>query len=220
MRQDGLSLYNAGLPNFPKNFARDALISAILMQDMPMLRDQLISCAGRQGWKSDPISGEEIGKIFHEYPPETRRGCTTEFNACDTTALFLIGCEWYLELTGDDRFIVNLTSEIELATEYIRAHIDQDLFYETPSLCGNDRFGLRVTYWKDSFLLDRIDGEPSYPIIYSLAHIQNFSGLRSAGRLLKSARILDEAARMHAGLAGIFDEQSGEFIIGMIVMEL
>lgn len=212
-RHNGLSLYDAGFPNFPKNFSRDSLVSAILMQDSQMLHDQLIFCAMRQGQKADPISGEEIGKIFHEHPPEPRRGCTTEFNACDTTALFLIGCELYQELTGDDTFTVRLTSEIKLAVSYIRAHLDQDLFYETPSFCGNDKFGLRVTYWKDSYLLDRIDGEPCYPIIYSLAHIQNLSGMRSAGRLLKSPKIFDEAARMHVGLEAIFDEQTGGFII-------
>ena len=88
---DNLNLYNAGLPEFTRNFTRDSIISALIMQNAEMLRGQLIFCEKKQGQNKNPLNGEEQGKIFHDYPPYAKGNMTSEYNACDTTALFLIG---------------------------------------------------------------------------------------------------------------------------------
>ena len=41
----GLNLYSAGIPNFKHNFTRDSIISAILMKDENMMKNQLLFCA-------------------------------------------------------------------------------------------------------------------------------------------------------------------------------
>ena len=101
----GITLYNAGLPNYPYNFTRDSILSGILMKDPVMLREQLIFSSLLQGDAKNPYTGEEPGKIFHQMPGMRQSNLSTEYNACDTTALFLYGHEIYLDLTNDYYFI-------------------------------------------------------------------------------------------------------------------
>ncbi len=52
-----------------------------------------------QGQKYDPITGEEPGKIHHEFPGVmVSPPFLSTYDACDTTALYLIGLEalWHL----------------------------------------------------------------------------------------------------------------------------
>ena len=184
LEKDGLRLYSAGLPGFPGNFSRDSILSAILMQNAPMLRDQLIFCARKQGKSKNRFTGEEPGKIFHELPGVKIRKLSTEYNACDTTALFLIGHEIYKKMTGKNDLLNDHIENIENAKNYIFSHIKHKLFLETPKHCGSDRFALNVTYWKDSEMPDRENGTPTYPVAYTLSHIQNLRALKSASFLL------------------------------------
>ncbi len=178
-------IYCSGFPNVMKNSSRDGLLSSILMMDEEMLKDQLSLCAERQGSKKDPFSGEEPGKIFNEFPSSQKRGLSNEYNACDTTALFLIGHEVYQKMSGDDYFAEVHKDNIRQAVKLIKNHLNGYSFIEDPSFCGSNHFALKVTYWKDSEILGREDGEPVYPISYSLAHIQNMRALKSASFLLK-----------------------------------
>jgi len=191
MNYKDLILYMAGLPDFPRNFTRDSIISAILLQDPNMLRDQLIFCAKNQGIKKDPYTGEEPGKIFHEYPGVEIRGLSTLYNACDTTALFLIGHEIYQKLTNDKLLFQMQETNILMALEYIKSHIKEGLFEESPSYCGGKEFSLKVTYWKDSELMNRENGQPIYPIVYTLAHVQNMRAIKSAIFLTKDLKLND-----------------------------
>jgi glycogen debranching enzyme len=85
LREDrnGQVLYNAGLPHFKSNFARDGILSAILLNDADFIREQLLYCAAMQGTKNDPHTGEEPGKIFHEFPDAMLRGLSSIRNAVD-----------------------------------------------------------------------------------------------------------------------------------------
>jgi glycogen debranching enzyme len=202
-------LYHAGLPGFPRHFFRDVVISALLFNDMKMLKDKLKFAARLQGKKVDPITGEQPGIIFHEYDLGLlngvelagREGKTTFYNGCDTTALFLIGHEVYFKKTGDKSLFESQRENIDLAVQYILAHLnEQTLFVEDPKFAGATAFALKVTYWKDSELKNRLNGEPVYPVIYPLAHIQNMAGLRSAGRLLGSKDLLGAASNMRKAI--------------------
>jgi len=64
----GVGGYVAGLPRFPRIFARDSIKSALLLDNPKMLRAILELCRLFQGTKFDRATGEEPGKVFHELP--------------------------------------------------------------------------------------------------------------------------------------------------------
>lgn len=216
MNIQGFTLYKAGLPKFPRNFSRDGIISGILMQNPKILYNQLDFCAKIQGREKNPYTGEEPGKIFHEYPPVEINEHSTLFNACDTTAMFLIGHEIYQTLTGDKSLAKKHAKHIEkAAAEYILSHVKDDLFIEDPGFCGSNEFALKVTYWKDSEIIGRENGKPKYPVVYTLAHVQNARGLKSAAKLLGSKSLKEKAEKMIEGLKKLYDEENGGFCIGI-----
>ena len=209
-------LFQAGIPQYSGNFARDGVISGILMQNPSMLKDQLIFCAEKQGVKQDPRTGEEVGKIFHEFPGIIIENRSTEYSACDTTALFLIGHEAFQKMTGDDSLQTSQKGNIKKAVEYILRHINDDKFIEDPAFSLAEHFALRVTYWKDSEISERQNGEPLYPVVYTLAHVQNMRGLQSAKWLLEDQSLEDSIKRMELALMErLFDISSGHFYLAI-----
>lgn len=210
--RDGLPVYNAGLPRFPRNFTRDAIISSLLADDPMMMKEQLRFCALHQGTKVDPISGEEPGKIHHEYPGFPIDGKITTYNGCDTTAFFLIGHDYYMLKTGDFSLLHEQKGKIEAAVRYIQTHLNEkSLFEDGPSYVGADRFALKVTYWKDSVILDRTNGFPLYPAVFTLAHCQNLCAMRSAAHLLQQPHIYEVAAKMALATYELYDHKLGTF---------
>jgi len=208
-------LYKAGLPCFPKVFARDSIISGILMKDAYFLRNFLLFAALRQGKKANPLSGEEPGKIFHEYPAKKIGNLSTEYAACDSNALFIIGMHFYFTLTKDKSFIKKNKLFIKRASDYILNHLNsKGAFLEDPAFCKANRFALNVTYWKDSELIERKHGIPNYPVCFTLAHIQNMAGLRSAFALLQSQGLLQKVKKMKSYLnKELFDYKTGAFYL-------
>jgi glycogen debranching enzyme len=207
------SLRKAGIPGYERSFVRDTVVTALLAHDSEMLRTMLDFAAYLQGTKANATTGEEPGKIFHEYPGVDLNGKNTQYAACDTTALFLIGC-LKLEQWGEDSlFATGLRVHIEQAAEYIVAHLKNGLFWEDPALCGSDSFALKVTYWKDSSLHDRLSGVPQYPVVYTLAHAQNLAGLRAAKLLLGTDHYNKHISDMQAGLHSLFNGEAGQFVI-------
>lgn len=215
MQNNDITLYRAGLPHFPSNFTRDSILASILLSDAKMLRDQLTYCALLQGKEKKAQTGEEPGKIFHEMPGVRIEGLNTEFNACDTTALFVYGHEVYLTLTHDEEFITRQRKYLEKAVEYILSHVVNNLFVEDPKYCGAKRFALRVTYWKDSQVPDREEGLPIYPAVFTLAHVQNLRALRSAAHLLQAPDLAKKADAMVKYMSVLYDEKRGLFHIGI-----
>ncbi len=196
INSNGVVIYKAGAPAFQRNFTRDSVISAILMQNPIMLRDQLIYSSRLQGKIKNPLTGEEEGKIFHEYPGSIVRGLSTEFNACDSTALFLIGHEIYQKLTNDTSLAQDQNENIVNASKYIISHLKNDAFIEDPSFSNAAHYALKVTYWKDSEIIHRNNGEPLYPVTYLLAHVQNMRAIKSVAFLLNDKKYEDIAAKM------------------------
>ncbi len=214
---EGFDLYKAGLPNFPGNFSRDSIISALLKRDPKMLKNQLSFCAKKQGTKKDPLTGEEPGKIHHEYPGyKMPNGLYSTYNACDTGALYLIGHDTYQKLTGDESLAEEQKENIELTTKYILNHLDKNGFFiEDPRFCGNGKFALKVTYWKDSCLIDRVDGTPEYPIVYTLPDIQNLNSLRKAQNLLDGVDLSKDIEKMESALPELYDEELDTYYLGI-----
>ena len=210
--RDGYTVYDAGLPRFPRNFTRDGVIAALLLRDGEMMRDQVRFCALHQGKTHDAVTGEEPGKIFHEFPGFELRGKNTQFNGCDTTGLWLYGLAKYVEWSGDHDLIHQLALEIEAALAYVKRHLDDNfLLREDPAFCGADRFALKVTYWKDSVLIDRPDGEPLWPAVFPLAHVQTLAGVRGIGRIMQNQSTLDLAKNMVSALPQLWDDTKNNF---------
>ncbi len=180
-----LKLYSAGLNmqgrGYESVFPRDTLYSIFLNHDMELLKNIITFCLARMGAKSDAHTGEEPGKIPHEVPGVQLRGRDTEYNASDTTALFLIGCHKLLAAERGEKLLRANTDKLKNAVEYIIKHFNSDfLFEESPRYAGADKFALRVTYWKDMHIPARPDGEPECPVVYPLLHITNLAGLKAA----------------------------------------
>lgn len=214
-KRDDIEIYNAGLPNFPRNFSRDSLISGILMKDSELLKNQLIFSAKKQGKKTDPLTGEENGKIFHEYPGYFIDNLSTEYNACDTTALFLIGHYYYKDITKDDKLALDQKQNILEAVEYIKSHLIENVFYEDPKYSNSERFALKVTYWKDSEIAKRENGKPVYPISYFLAHVMNLCAMRYAAKLLDSIELKEIADNMKKNIHKFYNLDKKSFYIAI-----
>ncbi len=217
-------LYKAGLPGFPRTFMRDGVLSALLSGNAMMLENKLKFAASIQGVKKDPRTGEQPGIIFHEYDTELNDGVelsqspglTTKFNASDTTALYLIAHEEYQKLTGNRHLSDAQKENIKMAAEYILMHLDENnIFIEDPRFSDAQKYALKVTYWKDSILLDRTNGEPIYPVKYPLVQIQNLAGLRAASHLLMSEDLYKRAEEMRKSIPLLFDKEMGNFPIAI-----
>ena len=217
----GYTLYKAGLPGYGRPFFRDMAKASRLFADPEMMANGLTFAGALQAKEADPNSGAQPGKIFHEYDIALQDGIelsekpgkNTLFNSCDSNAEFLINHEEYIGLTGDLSLLRSQRQSVEdAATKYIVPQVnDNDLFEEDPRFCGADSFALNVTYWKDSVLPGRENGEPKYPIVYTLVHIQNAAALRSGGRILNMPDLLNEGDRMIKVLPNLFDYKLNTF---------
>ncbi len=191
-------LYCAGAPRYAANFSRDSLTYALLAEDLDALRAQVEFSAGRQGRRRDPETGEEPGKIHHELPGARIRDLSTAYNACDTTALFVIAVG-ELARHGELGIAQRYRENVARAVGYFHEHIYDGVFHEDTKQSGGERFALKVTYWKDSDL--NVAGEmkePTYPIAYALPHFQCQAALRCAARLLGSGELEEIADEMTA----------------------
>eukprot|EP00299_Pterocystis_sp_00344_P015858 c7941_g1_i1.p1 GENE.c7941_g1_i1~~c7941_g1_i1.p1 ORF type:complete len:425 (+),score=103.63 c7941_g1_i1:414-1688(+) len=220
-------LYMAGLPNFPRNFVRDSIITSLIMEDNTMLLAQLRFAISRQGQERDPNTGEEPGKMFHEYPGFPINGLWTDYNACDATALFVIGVFEAVQhdlkqvemKVGDEgwehhsKIWKEMRCAVEKAVfEYIVPHVDDSgFFFEDPSLADAKRFALKVTYWKDSKLLGT---GHHFPVTYSLAHAQNYRAITRAVALFPTnTHLRTLSVKMKSALHQLFDSDRGMFAI-------
>lgn len=216
IHENGLVLCRAGLPGYPSNFTRDSIHSFIFNQNLGRLRDQLQFNSESQAKDKDPFSGAEPGKFHHQLPCVLIRNHSTAYSASDVTAWGLVGFEDYFIHTGDSSFLKEHEFNIRMGTDYILNHLTSDyLFEDSPQFAGADNFALKVTYWKDSQLPQRENGEPDYPVVYWLADVQNIAGMRSSARLLHSNDLLSVASKMVESLDGLFDEDLGTYPVAV-----
>ncbi|MDB5166424.1 MAG: hypothetical protein JWM37_496 [Candidatus Saccharibacteria bacterium] len=209
---DGMTCYFAGLPGYPRNFSRDTIISGIIAADHHLLDNQLAMSYLHQGKKIDILTGEEPGKIHHEYPGVIWRApYYTTYNACDTTALYLTGLEFlrHLNKRESTEFLNTHQASIESALDYLLSHLKDDIFWETPP-DGAEQYSIRVTYWKDSIVPSTTGKEePRYPVTFALAHFQVARGILGAANLLERDDLHDLADRMFtAGIAKFMSEDA------------
>lgn len=214
---EGQVHFVAGFPSYPANFSRDVFIAGMLASRADMIASQLAVSAQHQGTKHDPLTGEKPGSIHHEFPGAQLAGRGqgyTTYNACDTTALFLIAHEglMHLDASKATKFQTDYLQNVRQAARYILDHVEHDLYWERPPK-GGAKFTLRVTYWKDS-ILPHADGktEPHYPVTFALAHFMAARSLLSASLLLADPKLAARADAMYrAGISEFM--RPSEFVV-------
>jgi hypothetical protein len=179
-------LYQAAFPGYPSNFSRDSFIFAWLADDPTAAMAQIEYSAKNQGAKNDARTGEEKGKIHHELPGVELNGLFTTYNACDTTALFLLSIARLSKY--DPSLLQQYKSKINWAIFYAKRHLHKNIFYEDPALCGAERFALAVTYWKDTFL-NGAQAQTQYPICFSLVHFQYAAAIIAIAGAMKDSEL-------------------------------
>lgn len=177
---DRFELYNAGIMGGKVRFGvfpRDLFITGLILQDQDLLRETIRFSVLTMGTKCDPKTGEEPGRVLHEYPDVRRNGLSSRYSATETSQLLILGAAAYLKLSGDRSLISRFRDGLRAAGEYVLRHIRDNLFWEDPAFCGGRSYFARATYWKDSHLPGR--DEPCYPVAYTLVQAQTAAALRA-----------------------------------------
>ena len=175
-------------------FGRDSLITSLLLlrvyektKDaylLALVRKVLVNLAKLQGRETNVESGEEPGKIIHEFRPDNHEHLTQDlehpwylypdgimrnYDSVDATPLFLITVERYYRLSNDEGILDLLKGNVSDALAWLLnsmdAHQEGLIGYQ---IHPERTFGgLRVQSWMDSaeslFFEDR-DEAPAYSI--------------------------------------------------------
>jgi glycogen debranching enzyme len=175
-------------------FGRDSLISALALLKvheqtneryfLDLVRKILVKLATLQGKEVNIESGEEPGKIIHEYRPDNHAHLTAHaekpwhlypdsvmrsYDSVDSTPLFLMAVHAYWRESGDDACIEGLMPNIRAAIEWIRTYgdINDDGFTDYHLHPERISGGLVTQSWMDSdesLFFEGQDKRPQYPI--------------------------------------------------------
>ncbi len=178
-----------GFPDYYRNFGRDSAISALLMRFVPFARDFLTLACLTQGKVRNPFTGEEPGKVIHEYPGVTLGRKNTLFNAIDSTPLTVKLFGEYASLAADWPFVEAHKDSIYRALTYIIDHIGRSMYWENPANAGAKRFALKATYWRDGGVAGRRGKNLLYPASFTLVQAQTVAALRAAASIAKRSDI-------------------------------
>lgn len=220
--REGLTLYKAGIDGpagYLENFPRDTLESGMAADDPDMIRDQIIYVHLSQAKEHNPLTGAEPFKPHHQRPGVIlENGLSTEYNASDVGALYLMAHSYYRNRTGDRSLIERFQGGIRGVVEvYIPSHINPETyqFVEDPRFCGARDFALKRTDWKDSMTPGRENGKVIYPVVYPNIQAIYMRGLRDADLVLNTREFTSETIKMRKGLQSLYDTEAGSFYIAI-----
>lgn len=191
----------AGIPWFMTLFGRDSLITAYqaLAFFPEAARGTLRTLARLQGQREDPLSGEQPGKILHEYRSPTfvgKRNSAAVFpyyGTIDATPLFLVTLGALCDVTGEYAIARELREPALRALRWMERYGDRDGdgFIE---YIREGEAGLWNQGWKDSDDAVRFrDGGPARPPT-ALSEVQGYAYAARMG-LARIFDHLDEGAR-------------------------
>lgn len=195
-------LYNAGIKftkerDYSRIFPRDALTSAFLFKDLSFLRNMLIFSAATMGHKIDAFTGEEPGKVVHEYPGMIwRDGLNTQYSAVDTSILFLVGIYEYWYHSQDLAFVTQMHDQILRALEYIQTHVQNNLFWDDPRYYNATHSAALSGCWRDSGYAERDWGRHAYPASYLTVNLLLVKALRGLSVLQTQLGIKENLATL------------------------
>lgn len=206
-------------------FGRDSLITALELLaarrhgaediSLPLIRKILYSLAELQGTETNIESGEEPGKIIHEFRPDRHEhltaltappwyvypdGTMRNYDSIDSTLLYLLALNRYGETTGDYAFLEDLLPSAKAALGWTLAHSDTFITYAFPP--ERTHGGLQTQSWMDStesLFYEHSDARPPYPIAPLEAQAYAWATLKGWGDYFKgidsvfSARLSERA---------------------------
>lgn len=175
-------------------FGRDSLITSLSLLKVyekthdayyaSLVRKVLGNLADLQGRVENIESGEEPGKIIHEYRPERHEhltahaskpwyvygdGTMRNYDSVDSTPLFLMAVHAYLRATGDQAFVDSVMPNVRSGLHWLFEYGDtnRDGLFDYRFHPDRTHGGLETQSWMDStesvFFEDR-DERPKYPI--------------------------------------------------------
>jgi glycogen debranching enzyme len=175
-------------------FGRDSLITSMTLLDvydrtaetyfLDLVRKVLLNLAELQGREINIESGEEPGKMIHEYRPDrhehlTRHaespwylygdGVMRNYDTVDATPLFLMTVHRYYRATEDRAFVEALLPNIRAALQWLKEYGDSndDGFIDYRFHPERKYGGLVTQSWMDStesVFFEESDERPAYPI--------------------------------------------------------
>lgn len=188
-------------------FGRDSLITALKLLSahtrnpdpylLVLVKKILTSLVELQGTELNIESGEEPGKIIHEYREDNHAHLTQQlerpwyvyadgtmriYDSVDSTPLFLIAVARYWSVSSDEEFKEQIAPNIEAALGWVRESIKADsrgfLTYQLPA--ERTHGGLATQSWMDSSeSVFHEDGSPTpYPIAPVEAQAYAYQALR------------------------------------------
>ena len=158
-------------------FGRDSLITSMLLLHVYesthdgyllwLVRKVLINLSKLQGREVNRDSGEEVGKIIHEFRPENHEhltknrehpwflypdGVMRNYDTVDATPLFLMAVERYYRLSNDSQILELLRANIGDALQWVLGNLqtNQNGFVDYRVHPERKYGGLSVQSWMDS----------------------------------------------------------------------
>lgn len=190
-------------------FGRDSLITSLTLLDvydrtedtyfLHLVRKVLLNLAQLQGREINIESGEEPGKMIHEYRPDRHEHLTQHeespwylypdsvmrnYDTVDATPLFLMAVHRYYRATGDRAFIDELMPNVHAALRWIEEYGDSngDGFIDYRFHPERTYGGLVTQSWMDSaesVFFEERDEKPLYPIAPVEVQAYTYHALRA-----------------------------------------
>jgi glycogen debranching enzyme len=178
-------------------FGRDSLITCLTLlntyrkthneQFLSLCRKILINLAPLQGQQINWESGEQPGKMIHEFRPTgherlTKReqdpwhiyedGIMRNYDSVDATPLFLIAIHRYWQASGDELFVASMRRNVDAALAWIETYGDnnKDGFIDYQRPAERSSGGLVVHSWMDSH--DSVFHEDGSPVVFPVAPVE------------------------------------------------
>jgi glycogen debranching enzyme len=203
---------NAGWPRYNTLFGRDSLISSwqTLQIDPSVARNTLKTLAKYQGKKLNSKAEEEPGKILHEYrfdPKEQAKLPHWSFpyyGSADSTPLFIIVADKYLQQTKDTAFISEIWNNIKAAFNWIANYgdMDGDGYVEYQR---RNPYGLVHQGWKDG-VKDNLRIRPPVAVVEVQGYVfAAYASLISMARKLGKNDVVKEASTRSRALKRRFN---------------
>lgn len=190
-------------------FGRDSLITALALLKvyekngdgyyLALVRKVLANLAVLQGKEVNIESGEEPGKMIHEFRPDNHTHLTQRsdgawyvypdsvmrnYDTADATALFLMAAHTYWRTSGDDVFLQEILPNIRAALRWMREYgdINGDGLFDYHVHPARTYGGLVTQSWMDSeesVFFEQRSERPRYPIAPVEVQAYSFVALRS-----------------------------------------
>ncbi|MDE1925107.1 MAG: hypothetical protein KGH79_02920 [Patescibacteria group bacterium] len=212
-------------------FGRDSLITSLKLLEafeqtgskyfLELTRKILLNLAALQGKEVNIESGEEPGKMIHEFRPTGHERLTQaqenrwylypdnimrNYDSVDSTPLFLMAAHEQYRLSRDEVFMKDVLPSVRAALDWLLNYADTngdgfiDYEFKTQRKFG----GLKSQSWMDStesVFFENYDERPSYPIAPVEAQGYAYAALRAwADYFAASDRLLSQTLTDRAGV--------------------